>query len=232
MDRRGFLLLGAAGVSAGVSSWYPPIEPSGGVVGRTTDASGLLSLPELDDRDEPYFDPEPTSVTGSGDDTVEFDSRGGFTMVQAVADGEFTVSAGDRRLTAGESGQLLAGYPMTATTHTVSVSASDEWELTLAQPQAPTEEIREPPARAVGSGDVIVGPLDTSEDTLVSANYEGTGEFEVSLALADSTGVFDPETLFETTGSLEAQAATRLAGVAWVVVTASGPWTLNFEHRI
>lgn len=231
MDRRGFLLLGAAGVSAGVSSWYPPIEASGGVVGRTTDASGLLSLTELDERDDPYFDPNPTTVSGTGDDTVEFDSRGGFTMVQAVANGEVTVSTGDRRLTADRSSQLLTGYPMTATTHTVSVSASDEWELTLAQPQAPTEEIRAPPARAVGNGDVIVGPLDTSEDTLVSADHEGTGAFEVSLALEDSPGVFDPETLFETTGAVEEQAATRLAGVAWVVVTASDSWTLTFEHR-
>jgi hypothetical protein len=231
MDRRGFLLLGAAGVSAGVSSWYPPIEPSGGVVGRTSDASGLLSLAELDEREEPYFDPDPTTVTGTGDDTVEFESQGGFTMVQAVADGEFRITTADRRLTAGESGRIVTGYPMTAATHTLSISASAEWELTLAQPQSPTEEIREPPARAVGSGDVIVGPLDTSEDTVVSADHEGAGAFEVSLALEASPGVFDPETLFETTGTVEEEATTRMAGVAWVVVTASDSWTLDFEHR-
>ncbi len=231
MDRRGFLLLCAAGVSAGVSSWYPPIESSGGVVGRTTDASGLLSLTELDGREPPYFDPDPTTVTGTGADSIEFDSRGGFTMMQAVADGQFSVSTGDRRRTADESGRLLAGHPMAATTHTVSVSASDTWELTLAQPQTPVEELREPPARAVGSGDVIVGPLDTSEDTVVSADHDGAGEFAVTLTLEDSPGVFDPETLFETTGAGEEQVSVRMAGVAWVVVTASGSWTLNFEHR-
>jgi hypothetical protein len=231
MDRRGYLLFAAAGVSAAVSSWFPPIEASGGVVGRTSDTSGLLSLGQLDGRDPPFFDPDLTTATGTGEDTIEFDSRGGFTMVRAVADGSFSVTLDDRELTTDDSGRLLTGYPLTATTHTVSVRASDEWELTLAQPQAPASAIREPPARAVGSGDVIVGPLDTSQDTVVSADHEGTGGFEVSLALEDSPGVFDPEPLFQTTGAVEEQATTRMAGVAWVVVTAADSWTLTFEHR-
>lgn len=231
MDRRAFLLFGAAGASACVSSWFPPIEPSGDVVGRTSDASGLLSLGELGDREVPYFDPETTTVTGNGDDSFDFVSTGGFTMLlgEHDGDGEFTVSVGGSVFSAGTSGDLVVGYPLTATTHTVSVTASDEWELTLAQPTAPSEEVREPPARAVGTGDVIVGPVDTSEQLLVQADHEGDGEFRVSLSLEASPGLFDPEILFETTGSLEAEATTALSGTAWVAVTASGRWTLRFE---
>lgn len=234
MDRRAFLLFGAAGVSAGVSSWYPPIEASSDVVGRTREASGLLSLPDLGDRDPPYFDSDRATVTGSGDDSFEYSSAGGFTMVRGrhEAGSAFSVTAGGREFTADDSGQIMAGYPMTATTHTISVTAESDWQLTLARPQAPAGEIREPPARAVGNGDVIVGPLDTTEQTLVQATHEGDGPFEVSLALESSPGVFDPETLFETTGSLDGEVVTRMAGTAWVVVVARGSWTLNFRSAV
>jgi hypothetical protein len=49
MDRRGYLLFGAAVVCAGLTSGFREFEVSG-LVGRTRDTSGLLSIVELDDR--------------------------------------------------------------------------------------------------------------------------------------------------------------------------------------
>lgn len=234
MDRRAFLLLGAAGVSGVVSSWFPPLEPSGDILGRTSDTSGLLALSMLDDRADPYFDPNHTTMDGVGNGTVEYSSAGGFTMIRGQHDGsgEFAVSAAGRRFTADGSGQLLAGYPMTAGTQTLEVTASGEWDLTLAQPSAPTDEVREPPARAAGTGDVIVGPVDTTGDTTVTIDHEGDGTISVSLALERSPGVFDPERLVESTTADNTEVTTRMAGTAWVVVAAAGSWTLTFERAI
>lgn len=233
MDRRGFLLLGAAGVSGAVSSWFPPIEPSGDILGRTT-TSGLLSLSALGDRPDPYFDPDHATLTGTGDGTVEYASAGGFTMIRGRHDGagEFAVSADGIQFTADKSGQLLTGYPMTAATQTVDVTAGGEWALTLAQPSAPADAIREPPARAAGTGDVIVGPVDTTSDTRVTIDHEGDGPISVSLALERSPGVFDPERLVEGSTADTTELTTNMAGTAWVVVAAAGSWMLRFERAL
>lgn len=232
MDRRGFLLFGAAGVSAGVSSWFPPIEATTEVVGQTSEASGLLSLAALGDREPSYFDPESITATGTGDETFQFESRGGFTMVQADGTEEVALSVDERTVETHDEAEFVAGYPLARATYTVSVRASGDWELTLAQPQSQQEAVRESPARAVGSGDVIVGPLDTSTDTLISAQHNGDGPFTVSLGLESSTGVFGPETLFDTTGAVEESVETGMAGVAWIVVSARDSWMLTFERGL
>jgi len=237
MDRRGYLLFGAAAVCGALTNGFPEIEPSTAVVGGTREAAGLLSLAELGERE--YFDDDLATLSGTGVETVEFDSDGGFTMLLANhdGDGQYSITAresdgGDSTLLldAPESGMRLAGVPMAVAPYVLDVTASGAWDLTLAQPESPAEEIREPPAQAVGSGDAIVGPLDTSDGALVSARHEGDGPFSVSLALEASTGVFAPDTLFDVTGSLDDEAITTVAGVAWVVVRATGSWTLAFDR--
>jgi len=235
MERRGVLLLGAAAVFAGLTSGFREVEVSG-PVGGTRDAAGLLSMAELDDRERPYFDDDPATVSGTGDRSVAFDSDGGFTMALASHDGPFTVTAaqteGDEPETivdAPESGTSLVGVGMAATSYTLAVSGSDSWNLTLAQPRSPADEVREPPARAVGTGDAIIGPLDTTDGALVRAVHEGEGPFAATLFLEAGTGVFDPDTLFETAGPVDETATTAVAGVGWVVVRTPGSWTLEFE---
>jgi len=236
MDRRGYLLVGAAALCAGLTSGFKEFEPTG-VVGGTRDAAGLLSLASLDDRERPYFDDDPTTVSGSGNQSVEFDSGGGFTIVLAEHDGEGLFS-----LTAAESGGSPAmilewsgpetsvrGVPMAATEYTFDVAASGDWNLTVAQPRSPAGEVRLPPARAVGTGDAIVGPLDTTDGGLVSIDHEGDGSLTVTLFLEAGTGVFEPETLFEATGPLEDEAPTSVAGVAWIAIHTDGSWTLEVD---
>jgi hypothetical protein len=237
MDRRGYLLFGAAAVCAGLTSGFREFEVSG-LVGRTRDTSGLLSIVELDDRVRPYFDADPATFSGTGDRSVEFGSDGGFTMVLASHEstGGFSVTAEDSMggepetiiETAG-SGASLTGVGMATTSYTLSVAGSGGWELTLAQPRSPAEAVREPPARATGTGEAIVGPLDTTDGALVRAVHEGDGPFAASLFLEASTGVFDPDVLFETTGPVDDAVSTAVAGVAWVVVRTAGSWTLEFE---
>lgn len=237
MDRRGFLLFGAVALCGGLTSGWREIEPSSDVVGRTRTAAGLLSLVQLGDRDNPYLDPSPGTFSGTGAGAAEFDSDGGFTMVLATHDGEgpFTVTAsepGGEPVTLVEAtgaGTVLTGIPMAATTYDLDIEADREWELTLAQPDTPAEEIREPPARATGTGNAVVGPLDTRNDPLVSAVHEGDGEFSVRLLLEAGTGVFDPETLIDGTGRVDSEARTATAGVVWAVVEATGSWTVEFE---
>ena len=236
MDRRGYLLFGAAAMYAGLTSGFREFEPSG-PIGRTQDASGLLSIADLGDRERPYFDDDPVTASGTGDDSMAFDSDGGFTMVSADHDGEggLSITASETgssdpvTVVEGVPGTELQGMAMTAATYTVDVAADGDWSLTLAQPRSPAEEIREPPARAVGTGDAIVGPLDTTNGALVSAEHDGDGPFSVTLFLEAGTGVFDPETLFETAGEFEESAQTSVAGVAWAVVRTAGSWTLSFD---
>jgi hypothetical protein len=237
MDRRGYLLFGAAAVCGALTSGFPEIEPSTAVVGGTREASGLLSLVDLGDHE--YFDDDLARFSGTEGGTMEFDSDGGFTMLLANhdGDGQYSITARENGgadsatvLDAPGPGTHLAGAPMAVAPYTLDVTASGAWDLTLAQPESPAAEIREPPARAVGSGDAIVGPLDTSDGTLVSASHEGEGPFTVSLALEAGTGVFPPETLFDVAGSLEDEARTTVAGVAWIAVRATGSWTLAFDR--
>lgn len=239
MDRRGYLLLGVAALCGGLTSGWREIEPSGDIVGRTRTAAGLLSLVQLEDRSDPYFDSARATFSEDGDATVEFDSRGGFTMVLATheGDGPFTVAGGESGgdpatfVEASGSGTFLTGVVMAETSYEIDVGASGAWELTLAQPDSPAEEIREPPARATGTGNAIVGPLDTRRGSLIRAVHEGDGEFAVRLFLEAGTGVFEPETLFEATGSVDSESHTATAGVVWIVVEATGSWTVEFQKR-
>ena len=98
MDRRGYLLFGAAVVCAGLTSGFREFEVSG-LVGRTRDTSGLLSIVELDDHERPYFDADPATFSGTGDGSVEFGSDSGFTMVLArhEGDGPFSLTARGNR---------------------------------------------------------------------------------------------------------------------------------------
>jgi hypothetical protein len=237
MDRRGYLLFGAAVVCAGLTSGFREFEVSG-LVGRTRDTSGLLSIVELDDRERPYFDADPATFSGTGDRSVEFGSDGGFTMVLASheGDGPFSLTAGGNRGSEPETiietagpGASLTGVGMAATSYTLAVTGSSSWELTLAQPSSPAEEVREPPARAAGTGEAIVGPVDTTDGARVRTIHEGDGPFAASLFLEASTGVFDPDVLFETTGPIDDAASTSVAGVAWAVVRTAGSWALEFD---
>ena len=237
MDRRGYLLLGVTALCGGLTSGWREIEPSG-VVGGARTTTGLLSLASLDGRTDPYFDADPAQFSGDSDTTTAtFESGGGFTMVLAThdGDGEFTVTSTEP----GESpttlvdvsgpGTYLTGVPAATLTYDLEITASGPWALTLAQPDSPADEIREPPAEAGGTGSAIVGPLDTRKGALVSAVHDGDSEFTVRLGLEAGTGVFRPETMFEETGPVDADARTATAGVVWVVVDATGSWTLTFE---
>jgi len=237
MERRGILLLGAAAVCTGLTSGFREVEVSG-LVGGTRDAAGLLSMAELGDREQPYFDDDPATFTGTGDRSVGFDSDGGFTVALASheGDGPFTVAAtqaegGEPETVIDESGSgtFMVGAGMAATAYTLAVSGDGGWELTLTQPRTPADEVREPPARAVGAGDAIIGPLDTTDGALVRAVHEGDGPFAATLFLEAGTGVFDPDTLFETAGPVDDTVSTAVAGVGWVVVRTAGSWTLEFE---
>lgn len=237
MERRGILLLGAAAVCTGLTSGFREVEVSG-LVGETRDTAGLLSMADLGDRAQPYFDDDAATFSGTGDRSVEFDSDGGFTMALASheGDGPFSVTAAQTAggepetvIDAPGSGRSVAGAGMAATAYTLAVSGSGSWELTLAQPRAPADEIREPPARAVGAGDAIIGPLDTTDGALVRAVSEDDGPFAATLFLEAGTGVFDPDTLFETAGPVDDTVSTAVAGVGWVAVRTPGSWTLEFE---
>jgi len=242
MERRGYLLLGAAAVCGALTSGFRELDVDASRRGPGAAVAQLRSITDFADRENPYFDDDPTTLAGDSlGRTAELSSAGGFTTLVGTHDGagEFVVEAGaagsvgSRVVLQGTgAGTYVTGLPLAAADYRVDVAADGPWDLTLARPRSPGDEIRRPPASATGTGDAVVGPIDTSEETLVRGSHEGEGQFIVELVLEANTGLFAPETLFDGTGAIEEESGTRVAGVAWAVVTATGPWTVSFDSGL
>jgi hypothetical protein len=242
MERRGYLLLGATVVCGALTSGFRELDVDAGQRALGSEVAELRSIAALADRENPYFDDDPTTLTGDSlGRTAELTSEGGFTALIGTHNGsdEFVVEAGtagparSRTVLQGTGpGTYVTGLAMAATDYRVDVAADGPWDLTLARPRAPGDEIRRLPASATGTGDAVVGPIDTREETLVRGTHAGDGQFTVELVLEASTGLFAPDTLFDGTGDIEAESRTGVAGVAWAVVTAAGSWTVSFDSGL
>jgi hypothetical protein len=239
MERRGYLLLGAAVGCGALTTGFRELDIDASQRTPGAAVARLRSITDFADRENPYFDDDPTTLSGESlGRTAELSSAGGFTALVGTHDGagEFVVEAdtagsvGSQVVLQGTgAGTYVTGLPLAAADYRVDVAADGPWDLTIARPRSPEAELSRPPASAMGTGDAVVGPIDTLEQTLVRGTHQGEGQFTVELVLEASTGLFAPDTLFDDTGAIEAESDTGVAGVAWAVVTATGSWTIAFE---
>lgn len=238
MDRRGYLLVCFVAVSGALTSGFRELDVDASAPASATEAAELYSIAALGDRDDPYFDGDPRTFSGDGQRRVtEVSIEGGFAVLVGTheGDGAFAVETGGTGSGVSEAvvgdgpGTYVAGMAMASADYRMDVTADGPWTLTLARPRAPNDEVRRPPATAAGTGDAVVGPIDTTGDILVSGTHQGDGQFTAELVLEGSTGLFVPDMLFDGTGEIEAKSRTVVAGTAWAVVTATGSWRLAFD---
>lgn len=204
------------------------------------DASERTQLPSVTAADD-YYDEDHESLSGDGQsvtDSFQFD--GGLMVLDYEHEGDsnFQVEVynGDGERVAIPINKIgtvdgTTAIPLPPGEYSLDVNANDDWNINVAQPQAPAEERHAPPATASGSGPDVVGPIRLDGSIVVTASHSGESNFQVILYNEDSESDLDGTYVYNEIGEVdEAQTRVTHNGVAWVVVEADGDWELEFEE--
>lgn len=209
-----------------------------------SDSDTLLSITETVEGEQPLFDSDPTTFTGSGQKDITDTALGnGFTTIVFEHEGssDFVVeSKSDGHVPIVDENGAVEGATaiVMSPRHTgFEIDADGDWTLHVGQPSAPTEEIRTPPVRASGAGMDLVGPLDLEDSVTVSGEHDGEGYFIVRAYTEDMdqeesmavTGEPSGELVFNETGTFEGETTIDYPGTVWFGVTADGNWSLEIE---
>ena len=204
------------------------------------DPDERTQLPSISTVDN-YYDDNRTSLSGTGQSVTDtFEFKGGLMVLdyQHSGDSNFQIEIydgdGERvNIAVNKIGSVdgTTAVALPAGEYSLDVNANDAWEIVVAQPLAPEEEIHAPPATSNGSGPTVVGPIRLDGSIVVTASHDGDSNFQVFLYNGDATSSFERTTVYNEIGTIEG-AETRVShtGVAWVVVEADGDWELEFEE--
>lgn len=175
----------------------------------------------------------------SGDtQSVETISIGGMFTVFSFShegDGNFQITVmqdGDRvGSAANEIGEVdgVRGFGLENGEYQLEINANGPWELTVAQPLPPDEEIHLPPANATGDTHDVVGPIELSGGETVTGSHEGDANFIVHAWDEDATDSMGREGWFNEIGQHEGQVVNSSSGIRWIAVQANGAWELEIE---
>lgn len=180
-------------------------------------------------------EPDPIEFSGSGTDVSdEFDLEGGFVIVEATHTGgesnfqiELVDENGDMAaLFVNEIGEFdgESGASPEAGSYVLDISADGEWEITLRQPR-PTEG-DSPPIEESGDGPSVIGPYEFDGRIQATGSYDGQSNFIVEAYPIDPGF---QELVFNEIDSFEGSNTFSMNGLGFVVVQASGSWTLEME---
>jgi len=214
------------------------LTPEPTPVGVNPDAR--THLPSITTVDH-YYDEGRTPLSGTGQSVTEpFEFEGGLMVLdyEHSGDSNFQVeiydSDGERvDIPVNKIGSVdgTTAVALPAGEYSLDVNADDDWEIVIAQPLAPEEDIHAPPAASNGSEPTVVGPIRLEGSIVVTASHDGESNFQVFFYNEDANSDFERTTVFNEIGTIEdAQTRESHTGVAWVVVEADGDWELEFEE--
>ncbi|MDL5361325.1 hypothetical protein [Halalkalicoccus sp. NIPERK01] len=180
-------------------------------------------------------EPDPIELSGSGADVSdEFDLEGGFVIVEAThtgGDSNFQIELVDDNgdmaaLFVNEIGEFdgKAGASPEAGSYVLDINADGDWEITLRQPR-PTEG-DSLPVEESGDSPSVIGPYEFDGRVKATGSYDGQRNFIVEVYPVDP-GYH--ELVFNEIDSFEGSNTFSMNGLGFVVVQASGSWTLEME---
>lgn len=204
---------------------------NGGNDGAESDGGEDENGSEQESADEPDL----MEFSGSGTDvTDEFDLNGGFVAVEASHTGgesNFQVELVDEN---GEMAALFVnsigefdgevGASPEAGSYVLDINADGDWDITLRQPR-PTEG-DSPPVEESGDSPSVLGPYEFGGRVQATGSYDGQGNFIVEAYPVDPGF---QELVFNEIDSFEGSNTFSMNGLGFVVVQASGSWTLEME---
>lgn len=231
MDRRTFLgISGWCAATTGLLSAPASVRSDDD---QTTDDA----LPSVGD-DEDLWDEDHVEYGDEGPTVENLSIDGTFTVFEFSHDGsgnfiiELLDQAGEfEALVANEIGEIegITGIGISGDDYQLDVTADGPWELRVAQPSPPDEEIHSPPAAANGETHDVAGPIELEGGETVAGSHQGEGNYMVTAWLEDATGLLDNELWMNEIGDHEGEVVNGLSGVSWIAIEADGTWELEIE---
>lgn len=215
-------------------------DNDGGDESSFSDATELLQLSALGDRDPPYFGTR-TTVSGTGDTVSEpFYLADGVVGFVYEHDGEsnFIAEAVDPNtgdtlsVVVNEIGAVAGAraVPAAVGAYQLAVQADGQWEIVVVEPLPPKETVRTPPASIERAGNAVVGPVALDGGETVTASHDGEGNFIVTTIAESATSGRGTELVFNEIGSVDsAQTILSMDAWTWIDVVADGDWSLTLE---
>jgi len=205
-----------------------------------SDATELLQLSALGDRDPPYFGTR-TTVSGTGDTVSEpFYLADGVVGFVYEHDGEsnFIAEAVDPNtgdtlsVVVNEIGAVAGAraVPAAVGAYQLAVQADGQWEIVVVEPLPPKGAVRTPPASIERAGNAVVGPVALNGGETVTASHDGEGNFIVTTIAESATSGRGTELVFNEIGPVDsAQTILSMDAWTWIDVVADGDWSLTLE---
>lgn len=256
MDRRKYIVLvgGLATtggtVSAVGSDSSSESEEDGDAVHDVGDDE-LYLISNLDELVALPFDPNiATELEGEGNRvTDEFELESGLTMfvyeseaaeyegIEAdleQTDGDDSVIWAILEIVSSETTEVVTGGSLEHVeggTYLLDVNSPGEWVIYVAQPKAPEEEVRPPPATVEGEHSAVVGPIEADNGLTVAGehrNPDTDSTFDVLVFQEENEG-FGMDYAFTEDAGFEGESRVDVDGVSWAYVNTRGEWSLEFS---
>lgn len=205
-----------------------------------SDATELLQLSALGERDPPYFG-ERTTVSGTGDAVSEpfylvdgmvgfvYDHDGESNFIAEVVD----PNTGDTlSVVINEIGTVAGAgaVPSAVGAYQLDIQADGQWEIVVVEPSPPKDAVRTPPVDVEGAGNAVVGPVSLTGGETVTASHDGESNFIVTAIAESATSSLDTELAVNEIGSVDsAQTILSVDAWAWININADGEWSLTLE---
>jgi len=225
----------------------PTVEPTAEPTPTATpvprsDADELLNFQALTDVDPQYYDGGAATFDADSDAVTDtFSTSGTLTMIRFVHEGEsnFIVETDPVDVSGVDEGRPIINqigslegaiaWPARPGEWRLDVKADGPWDLTVAEPLPPAEEIRTVPVGARGTGPAVVGPVELAGSTVLSATHDGEENFIVRVFPDDATDRQDGVVAINEIGSYDGETIVDVPEtIYWIDVDADGDWTLEF----
>ena len=115
----------------------------------------------------------------------------------------------------------------------LDIDTDGAWTVHIAQPRAPSEEVRTLPVSVSGENSAVVGPVEVTNGMTVTGQHQVEGSdhgFDVLSVPEDATDLLDSDYAFTEDGGFEGQSRVDVDGVTWTYVRTRGEWSLEFEE--
>lgn len=256
MDRRKYLVfVGGLATTGGTVSAVE--ENSSSESGEDDDAiheigdDELYSISNPDELVALPFDPNiAAELEGEGSRvTDEFDLESGLTMfvyeseaaeyegIEAdldQTDGDDSVTWVISEVVFSENTRVVTGGSLEHVeggTYLLDVDSPGEWVIYIAQPKAPEEEVRTPPATVEGEHSAVVGPIEADNGLTVTGehrNPDTDNTFDVLVFQEEDEGILGMDYAFTEDAGFEGESRVDVDGVSWAYVNTRGEWSLEF----
>lgn len=115
----------------------------------------------------------------------------------------------------------------------LDIDTDGEWTVHVAQPRAPSEEIRTLPVSVSGEDAAVVGPVEVENGMTITGEHrveEGGHSFDVRSVPEDATGPLDGDYAFTEDAGFEGQSRVDVDGITWTHIGTRGEWALEFQE--